>query len=132
MPKFVNEQRIDSPLKSFPGYVVLPKELTPAQFDVWWRAYRSEEQSDDDDLASWFQGWRMRHHFVLEWHLEGLKPEQITPDGMKLPSMRILAWIARITADLPWEALDLPKSDAPLKGAENGSNPMVEAAKEAA
>lgn len=117
---WTNQRRVESPVETFPGYVILPRELTPQQFDTWWRAYMAEQQVEDEGLASWFQGWRMRHHLVLEWHIEGLRAEDITADGMRLPSMRLLAWIARITADLPWEALDLPKSQAPSRGARNG------------
>lgn len=121
---FINERKVPSPFESFPGYVVLPVELTPEQFDVWWRAANENQEQDDQRLSDWFQAWRMRHHFVLEWHLEGLDPaKHVTSDGMKMPSMKLIAWIDRITRGLIEDALDLPKSQAPSKGAENGIEP---------
>lgn len=121
-----NGRRVDSPLEAYPGYVVLPVELTPLQFDKWWRAAKAAEAEGDGDVSDWFQAWRMRYHFVLEWHIDGVRPEQVTPDGMKMPSMKLIAWIDRITRGLVEDALDLPKSPAPLKGAENGSAPETE------
>jgi len=122
---FINEQKIESPYDSWPGHVILPKELTPEQFDKWWRAYQkydADVEQEDKGLSSWFIGWELRSHFVLEWHIEGVDPNKhVSADPMTMPSMLLVSWIGRITTTLPWEALDLPKSQAPSSAADNGS-----------
>ena len=111
---WVNEQRIDSPLENWPGYIVVPKELTPEQFCKWWEVMQAE--NDDDSPPGELQSWGNRYHLVLDWHLKGLKSSQIEATGMKLPSMSIAMFVISATQSLIMEARTLPNLPAPLNG----------------
>ena len=120
-------EKVECPVQGYPGHVILPYDITPEQFDVWWRETRLMVDLEAGGLSSWFVGWRQRYHLVKSWHIEGLDPvKHVTKDEKTMPSMRLIKWIAEITADIPGDILDLPKLHAPSKGAENGNEPESE------
>ena len=120
-------EKVDCPVQGYPGHVILPYDVTPEQFDRWWRETRLMAEQEAADMSSWFIGWKQRHFLVKSWHVKGIDPEKhVTEDPLTMPSMRLVAWIAKITTKIPGEILDLPKLQAPSRGAENGSVPESE------
>lgn len=106
---FVNEQRIDSPLENWPGYIVVPKELGGEQFHQWWITVKRLEKEEIDERSDELRAWEARLHMVLDWKIEGLKTADIEPTGRKLPSMKIALFIIQATTPLVNEARSLPK-----------------------
>lgn len=106
---FINEQRIDSPLENWPGYIVIPKELTAEQFHQWWTTLKRQETEEEDARPEELRAWESRLPFVLDWKIEGLKTADIEPTGLKLPSMKIALFVIRATTPLLAAARSLPK-----------------------
>lgn len=105
--KIINEQkaiRVDSPLENWPGCIYVPAELSPEQFDKWWK----NDNTPNDDIPPERKLFRDRYHLVLEWHIEGLKAHHVEPSGDKLPSMRIAGFIVSATTPIISEARSYP------------------------
>lgn len=97
--------KIESPFPDWPGHIFVPRALSPAQFDQWWK---SRPKADDDSSPAMLQLWRERAFLVLEWHIVGLEPHHIDETGMNLPSMEIVRLVVAATQKLIEEASGLP------------------------
>ena len=115
-----NKKRIDSPLENWPGYIVVPVELSPEQFDIWWQAMQA--QADDDPRHDFVQMWETRSHMILEWGIDGFDSSKVTDDVTTLPSMKLMNWINLVTGRIIREAQSFPNSPAPLS---DGTKPAA-------
>lgn len=123
-----NEQRVDSPLALWPGYIILPVEIAAAQFDTYWRKLKEQEAAEgegkgDSGLNDFFRAWQSRWHIVLDWKLDGVKTSQIDETGQQLPSTKIVAWVIHETNKLLNAAWSLPKLPAPSNDTGDSTEP---------
>ena len=110
-----NRQQVESPLAEWPGYIVVPKELTPEQFSGWWERSRRLDEEEDGERPAEFKMFEERGPLVLEWHIEGVNGEAIAADGGNLPSMKLIGFVIAATQPLVIEARSLPKLRGPSK-----------------
>lgn len=110
---WINEQKIESPFEDWPGYIVMPKELSAEQFTKWWEKARA--QVDDDTRPVELQAFYVLHHLVLGCHIEGLDWAEIQPDGSNLPSMRLAIMVGIEGMKLVDNARTLPNLPEPSK-----------------
>jgi hypothetical protein len=116
-----NEKRVDSPLSLWPGYIVLPVEISAAQFDTYWRKLKEQEVQEeadreagnDDPTHQIYKAWATRYHIIQDWKIEGLKAADVDETGLKLPSTKIMLWAIHEANVLINDAWSLPKSPAP-------------------
>lgn len=115
-----NEQRIESPYQEWPGYIVVPKELTAAQFAEYWRI-RLEQDEKGDKRPDELRSFSSRQHMVLDWKIDGLKTSDVTPDGLNLPSIRIALFVIAATQQLIRDATSLPNLRGPSSDTTNST-----------
>lgn len=115
MPKetFKNEQRIESPLENWPGYIVIPKELDEEQFCTWWEKDKAADM--DDSRPDELKAWDTRRHLLLDFQLGDLTPENFPP-GAKVKSLPLAMWVIAETQSLILRAKSLPNLRRPSKG----------------
>lgn len=95
-----NEQWVESPLKQFPGGIVVPKHLDPDTFDRFFRATAEEPTQTPNHQHSIYRTFRQAYHLIKSWHLPDVTPEQIDESGRQLPSISILFWAVGATRPL--------------------------------
>lgn len=77
----------------YPGYIYVPRELSPEQFTQWWKSANNER----DDIPYEQAVYQDRHHLVLEWEIDGLKLQHAAPDGSKFPSVWFWGFVRAAT-----------------------------------
>lgn len=97
--------RIESPLEHWPGHIYVPREMTPEQFDTW---FVNNNTAAPDECTAERKHYIDRQHLILEWHIEGIEPHHITPDGKKLPSVQLFGLVTAATIPVIDKALSLP------------------------
>lgn len=118
---FNNRQEIKSPLTHWPGYIVLPVELSPVDFSRYWETYQKQTDDPSEKRHETIRAWESRFHIVKDWKIEGLRSEQVAGDGMAFPSLKLMVWVVQQINDLIIHSLSLPNSPAPSSDAETQS-----------
>lgn len=111
--------RWDSPHEDWPGCIYVPRELTPQQFDRWWKNTR--ENPYTEDAPANFVPYENRFFLVLEWHIKGVKDEHLTGKAIDMPSMKPVLLAVGATLSLVREAQQFPLSPRPSNDSANGN-----------
>ena len=108
-------RRVDSPFENYPGYILVPEDLTPEQFDTWWQVTSEIENDEEDVRAPEYRMFQERYPLVIEWHVEGLDVpwEQVKGDARKLPAVKLAAFVISATQQCIVEARSLPSLPKP-------------------
>lgn len=112
-----NTKRVDSPFPLWPGYILLPAEISPQAFMAYWEKANTPK-AEGDNRPDLFLAWYNQWHIVLDWKLEGVKSTDIDETALKLPSAKLIAWVVRETTAVLRQTWTLPNSPAPLNGSE--------------
>jgi hypothetical protein len=120
-------------LANWPGYVVVPEELSPDQYCTWWENVRRQEEDEEDTRPGLVRAFETRKHLVLEAQIEGLD-WSLVESGHYPPSMKLLSWFVGELGELIDEASSLPNSPRPssVTASGNGSEQNAQAETETA
>ncbi len=131
MPKTLPDKKIiqgqvaikcESPNPDYSGCIYVPRELTPEQFHIWWIG-TNENRPEISAQQAMYQD---RQHLILEWHIDGIRPDHVTPEGDKFPSVWFWQFIA-VATELQLEATQsYPKLQSNWTNAINGMTEPME------
>jgi len=123
--KIINGQTavfVQSPFEDWSGGIYIPKEMTPLQFDKWWKTTRKNEtDKDNDDRSPVLMYFEERFFLVLEWQIDGLTDAHLTGKAFDMPSMSLITLANTATVKLINQAQTLPLSPALSKTGTNGA-----------
>ncbi len=120
---------VPSPLPMHPGGVWVPVEMSPAQFDAWYRLVMADQKANERLTADGLSepehpilaAWPTRYQMILKWDIEGVTPDMVTENPLTMPSMTLISWVMSITNEIILRATSFPNSPAPLTGGANGN-----------
>lgn len=106
--KTINGQtavRVDSPLAFWPGYVYVPRGLSPEQFLAWWEKYQAnggDGRPSVGPIGDLQRIYQERRHIILEAHIDDV----VLNDDLN--DMALFNFVAAVTQKLIVEARFLP------------------------
>lgn len=112
-------RKVESPLREWPGHIVIPTYLSAEQFNDWWRKANADGR-DPKETSDITLMWHTRFHLVLDWKIEGLATSQIEETGMKLPDQRLATFVVAALDEVIKDAQDLKKMRSLLQPSANG------------
>ena len=116
MAVWSNRKRVKSPHERWPGYIVVPEELDPVLFSLWWERsieIATQLAEEEKKVPAEIRMFEERRILILEWHIKGISLDKIKPFGSNMPSMKLISFVVAATQDLIVEARTLPNLSAP-------------------